>query len=229
MAPRSPRGSLSLHAVLDAALALIDRDGVEGLTIRRLAREVGRPPMSLYTHFGTKRELIDLVFERMIQRLFVAHLRPTWQAEFEAGCRHMRRLLLEHPRWVALLTRVNAPPAGMDAYNRLLGLMRDDGFRPEATMFSFSSIMSYALGFVLVERLMGAEPVSVPHQRLQLVANAVARMPVGSYPRIAAVAPRFERWTFDRVFDLGIRSLIHGIDQAMPRRPNRRRAQRASG
>jgi AcrR family transcriptional regulator len=167
--------------------------------------------MSLYVHFHSKHELLDLVFERLLHRLFTTDHHATWQTEFEGACRHMRRLLLEHPHWVALLTRVKAPPSALGVYERLLGLMRKDGFRPEAAMFAFSTIMSHALGSVLVERLMGGNP-PVPRQRLELVRDLLTTVPRGTYPRIAAAAPKFDRWTFDRVFEIGLHSLVTGLD-----------------
>lgn len=66
MGSRSPRGWLGLHVVLDAALEIIDRVGVDGLSIRGLAQELGRPPMTLYGHFDSKRELLDLAFVRLV-------------------------------------------------------------------------------------------------------------------------------------------------------------------
>jgi AcrR family transcriptional regulator len=203
--------------LLDASLALVDRVGVDHLTVRGLAEELGRPPMTLYFHFDSKRELLDLTFEHLIQRLFVRHRHSTWRAELEAGCRHMRRELLAHPHWVALLTRVTVPPAAVDVYDSLLGLMLRDGFRPEAAMFALSSSLSYALGSVLTERLMSGTP-SVPQQRLRLVRGMLAKMPRGSFPRVERVSPRFERWTFDRLFEVGLHALLDGLDESAPRR-----------
>jgi len=226
MASRPPRGSLGRHVVLDAALALIDRVGLDGLTVRGLAEELGRPPMTLYSHFDSKQALVDLAFEHLVERLFTAHRHSTWQAELETSCRHMRRELLEHPHWVALLTRVRVPASALQVYDHLLGLMLQDGFQAEAAMFALSSILSHALGSVLSERLMGGAP-SVPEQRLKLVRGMLAQMPRGSYPRVAAVSSKFDRWSFDRVFQVGLRSLIAGLEDSVPRR--RHRSPRTSG
>jgi AcrR family transcriptional regulator len=223
---RGPRGSLSRHAVVDAALSLVDRVGVDGLTVRGLARELGRPPMTLYVHFDSKRELLDLSFDRLLERLFTSRRHATtWQAEFEEGCAHMRRVLLKHPHWIALLTRVKVPMSALDFYDRMLGQMSRAGFRPEAAMFAFSAVMSHALGSVLVERLMDGHP-SIPKQRLKLVKGLVADKPRGSYRRIEAVAPKFDRWSFDHVFSLGTHSLIAGLEACAPRRNGSRRDNR---
>ena len=223
MGRRAPRGSLSREAIVDAALAVIDRAGVDNLSVRGVAEELQRPPMSLYTHLDSKQELIDLSFERLVERLFEHHVaRASWQAEVEGCCRHVRRVLLDHPNWIALLTRVRVPVTGLRAYEHLLGLMTSDGFRPHAAMFAFSALMSHAVGSVLVERLMAGHP-SIPEQRMRLVRDVVAGRPKGSYPLIASVASKFDRWTFDRVFDVGLHSLVTGLDET-DRRPALRRA-----
>ncbi|HXX66857.1 MAG TPA: TetR/AcrR family transcriptional regulator C-terminal domain-containing protein [Polyangiaceae bacterium] len=219
---RSPKGSLTRPTVLDAALALIDRVGIDKLTIRGLARDLARPPMTLYVHFGSKRELLDLAYERLLHRLFAGGHHPTWQSQFEATCRQIRRILLEHPHWVALLTRVNVPPSALEVYDRLLALMWKDGFRAEAAMLALSSLISHALGSVLVQRLLGGKP-PIPKRRLELVKEMLAKTPPRTYPRIAAVSPKFEGWSFDGVFELGMRALIAGLDDRAPRRSSQRR------
>jgi AcrR family transcriptional regulator len=222
MASPSSRGSLRRHVVLDGALAVIDRVGLDGLTVRALGRELGVAPMTLYTHFDSKRALLDLAFAHLLHRLFVPQGGTTWQAECEASCRRMRRVLLEHPHWIALLTRVSVPVSALDTYERLLGLMSKDGFRPEAALFAFSSIISHAIGSVLVERMMAGTP-PIPKQRLTIVKGMLANLPRGSYARVAAVAPTFDRWSFEEVFDVGLHSLIAGLDSRAPRRNRHRR------
>jgi AcrR family transcriptional regulator len=184
--------------------------------------------MTLYTHFKTKNELLDLTFERLLHRLAPPRHGSTWQAELEEVCRHMRSVLLEHPHWMALVTRVVAPPSALADYDRLLGLMRKDGFSPRAGMFAFSSAISLALGSVLVQRLMDG-PHPIPLQRLTLIKGMLATMPRRRYPSIAAAAPRFDRWSFSGVFEIALHSLIaglgeHGVRYGDGKRRRRRRA-----
>lgn len=222
MVTRMAPGSLSRPEVLDAALTIVDRVGLDRLTIRSLARHLGRPPMTLYTHFRSKHELLDLVFARLVEQLFSVRGHPTWDVELAEGCRHAHRLLREHPHWIAILTRVTVPLASLEVYNRILGLMLKDGFRPEAAMYAFSCFVSHALGSVLFERMMGG-PLPIPRRRLALVKKVLGTMPPGSYARIASVSPKFESWSFDDLFEVGLRSLVKGLTESAPRRPGYRR------
>jgi AcrR family transcriptional regulator len=207
----APRRRLSRPAVLDAALVTIDRQGLHGLTIRALAVELGVPPMTLYSYFKTKDELLDLTFERLLHRLIPAQRHARWQPEFEAICRHMRRELLDHPHRIALLTRTTVTKSVLHIYDRLLHLMEKDGFQPEAAMFAFSSAMSLVLGSVLMERMMDGGP-SVPVQRLALIRQLVTEAAADHYPHALAASHSFDRWTFDAVFDFELRSLLTGLE-----------------
>ena len=122
------RMHVSKHAVVETALALVDSRGLSALTLRKLAAAVGAPPMSLYAHFASKEQLHDLMFDRLVQRLFPAHGGATWQQEFEAACRHARGLLLAHPHWLPLLTRTALPTSSFGFYDHMLRLMVEDGF-----------------------------------------------------------------------------------------------------
>jgi AcrR family transcriptional regulator len=219
MSSPTSRAPLSKHAVVDAALDLVDRDGVAALSIRRLAAQVRVPPMSLYAHFSGKAQLEDLMFDRLVQRLFAAHDGLdgldglTWQQELEAVSRHARGVLLAHPHWLPILTRAALPTSSLGFYDRLLRLMAHAGLSREAAMHAFSSAASFALGSVLAERMMTPHPgASIPVRRLVLLRDALPAMPAGTHPDIAATVPVFPRWSFDEVFDLGLRSLVAGIE-----------------
>jgi AcrR family transcriptional regulator len=221
------RSPVSKSDVIEAAMTLVDHDGLAVLTIRRLATEVGVPAMSLYSHFGSKEQLHDLMFDCLVQRLFPTHGGRTWQQEFETAGRHARSVLLAHPHWLPLLTRPVVPTSSLGFYDHLLRLMSDDGFPREAAIHAFSSAMSFALGFVLTERMMTpAHGVVVPLRRLMLLKEQIPTFPAGAYPHIAASKSAFDAWGFDRVFDLGLRSLIVGIESSFVHSPTKAKKRR---
>ena len=200
MSDRSRRPAPSEHVVVDAALAFADQRGLAKLTVRRLAAELGAAPMTLYTHFRSKEHLHDLMFDRLVQRLFPRHGAATWQVEFETAARQARATLLAHPHWIPLLTRTAVPASSLGFYDHLLRLMADDGFSPVAAMHALSLAMSFALGLVLTERMMAPEPgVVIPLRRLALVAEALPSLPeaathtspVQAPPLHAGVSTRF--------------------------------------
>src|SRR6476469_2750935 len=107
-------GKITREVVLAAALEIIDRDGAEALSMRRLARALGRDPMILYRHAPNKAALLDGVAETVLAQLTVDPADPDWAAQLRTIARDYRRLALAHPHVVPLLvTRPLATPLAL--------------------------------------------------------------------------------------------------------------------
>src|SRR5687768_1817090 len=94
---------INRSTILLAALDIIDRDGVEGLSMRHLSDEVGRDPTVLYRHVPSKAALLDGVAEIVLGQLRVDTADPDWAGQLRTVAHEFRRLALEHPKTVALL------------------------------------------------------------------------------------------------------------------------------
>src|SRR6185436_6162231 len=103
-------GQVSRSVILRAALRIVDRDGVDGLSMRRLSDEVGRDPTVLYRHIPNKAALLDGVAEIVLEQLHVDTADPDWGAQLRAVAHDFRRLALEHPNMVPLLVTRPRPP-----------------------------------------------------------------------------------------------------------------------
>jgi AcrR family transcriptional regulator len=135
---------------VDAALQVADRVGVDATTIRLVAAAVGVAPMSLYTHFSKKEQLLDLMFQEVTLRLYADAGQPTWQAELTSLCHQIRSVLLEHPRWVPLLHRP-APSTAVPLRERLLPLMASEGISEADALTALASAGFVSIGLTLVE------------------------------------------------------------------------------
>ena len=153
MRQQRPRGTTTRDSVVNAALAVVDEVGFDDLTIRAVATAVNAPPMSLYTHFANKEELLDLMYLEVSHRLYPDSGEATWQAELFALGRHVRKTLLAHPRWTPILSRPapTPPPTRASARERLLSLMVAAGMSPAAALSGMSSAVLGTIGFVLLE------------------------------------------------------------------------------
>jgi AcrR family transcriptional regulator len=150
MRQQRPRGTTTRELVVNAALEVADRVGLDALTIRAVAGEVGAPPMSLYTHFANKEELLDLMYLELSRRLYADSGRDTWQAELSMLARHVRETLLAHPRWAPLLSR-RALPVVVPVRERILRLMVESGMPSQVALSSLSSAVIVTVGLVFVE------------------------------------------------------------------------------
>ena len=91
---RPARTPLTREAIVDAALRVVDREGADGLSMRRVAEELGTGPASLYWHVASKDELINLVVDRVVGEIELPPPDPErWQEQFMEGMRQARRVL----------------------------------------------------------------------------------------------------------------------------------------
>jgi AcrR family transcriptional regulator len=123
---------------------------VEGLTIRAVAAAVDCPPRSLYSHFANKEELLDLMYAEVALRLYADSAHDTWQAALAALCHQIRGVLLDHPRWLPLLSRP-AFAIAVPLRERILELMSTAAFTPEDAVSSVTNAALMALGLTTVE------------------------------------------------------------------------------
>src|SRR5690348_4652862 len=106
-------GPVSRSVILQAALKIIDRDGVDALSMRRLSEEVGRDPTVLYRHVPGKAALLDGVAEIVLSQLQVDTTDHDWVGQLRTVAHEFRRLAVTHPNVVPLLvTRPLATPLG---------------------------------------------------------------------------------------------------------------------
>ena len=124
---------------LEAALALAERDGLESLTMRKIAAAVGVEPMSLYNHVKDKEGILDGLIEVVFARFELPARTGDWLRDVEALARSFRRLALSYPRTAPLvLTRRLAAPARLHAAETALAIFRDAGFSVEETVHAIT-------------------------------------------------------------------------------------------
>jgi AcrR family transcriptional regulator len=222
---RPTRGALSREALAEVVLSMVDRRGLEAVTLRALAAEVGvASPMALSTCFSSKDDLVAALRERVVDRLRTERPGPTaWQALLEATAHGLARAARAHPHWLPLVFQAGAPPPSLLGYaETLIELMREDGFSLADALRAHVAVLSFALGSAWVEQgLSAAAGQAALAKRLSLLQHVVARAPAGRSASLAAVAAQFDRFSFDDTFTLGLQALLVGIEAQ--RRPASRR------
>jgi AcrR family transcriptional regulator len=212
MRKQRPRGSITQQAVVNAALSVADRDGVERLTIRAVSDLVGAPPMSLYSHFANKNELLDLMYAEISRRMYTYEGHATWQAELLALCSRVRSLLVQHPRWVPLLTRP-ASPLALPLRENILKQMVSDGMTATDALMSLSSAVLTTIGLVLVDQAMkkpdGGSTIDERFERLKQWADTPAAQ---SNVETRAALSKHDTFQRDYLFQFFASALIAGFE-----------------
>jgi AcrR family transcriptional regulator len=119
--------TLDRDAVVDAALRVLDADGLDAVTIRRVAQELGTSGTALYTYVRDKEELIDLLLDRVIGEVDTSSIAPDlpWQEQVREFARELRRVLTSHRDIArATLTRIPQGENALTAMNDMLGRLR---------------------------------------------------------------------------------------------------------
>ncbi|WP_165986363.1 TetR/AcrR family transcriptional regulator [Streptomyces sp. YIM 98790] len=152
---QQPRVPLSRERVLRAAVGLADRDGLEAVTMRRLAQELGVEAMSLYHHVANKGAILDGVVEVVLAEISEAAARADapppeqdWQAALRARILAAREVLLRH-RWASRLleSRSSLSPAVIGYFDGVLGILRAGGFSYDLAHHALHALGSRAIGF----------------------------------------------------------------------------------
>ena len=151
----APRIPLSRPRVLRAAVKVADQGGIESLTMRRLAEELGAEAMSLYYHVANKEDVLDGIVDviareinHVVDQIDAPSTGPQWKTAVRRRILSAREVLLRHP-WAPVLfeNRASTSQAIMRYYDGLLGLLRDGGFSYDLAHHALHVLGSRALGF----------------------------------------------------------------------------------
>jgi AcrR family transcriptional regulator len=148
-----PRERLSQERIFRTAVELADRGGLESLSMRKLADELGVGAMSLYYYVPNKNELI----RGMVDVVFTEIELPPTDVDWKTAMRrraHSTRAALNRHRWaVGLMESSEMPgPASIRLHDAVLGCLREAGFPIEMTIQAYSVIDAYMYGFALQEK-----------------------------------------------------------------------------
>jgi TetR/AcrR family transcriptional regulator, tetracycline repressor protein len=205
-----PRRGLTRDEVLGAAVKLVDEEGLESLSMRRLGQALGVEAMSLYNHVKSKEDLLDGVHGAILGGVKPPPRRGPWTARARALAHAVRDALRAHPRALVLFgTRPAVAPTSMALFEEALEVIAGTGLPAGERLQVVQALLSYVVGSTLWHfGSVGAES-SVDY----------AALPADRFPRV----PTLLSWSPDAEFELGLDALLLGIAARARRRTRRRR------
>ena len=212
-------GGVSRAGILACALTIVDRDGVDGLSMRRLSGLVGRDPAVIYRHVPSKSAVLDGIPEIVFGELSVDVTDPDWQTQLRSMARAFRRLALEHPNVVPLIvTRPLATPLGrrpaamLRPLEDVLTLLTSSGFDVVGALHVCRVVFSFLQGHVLTEL---QEAVG----RRDDVAEPP---PLDEFPHVASLAAELDRYDGAAELERGLDLLLAGLTAPLTPNPSER-------
>ncbi|HEY9356565.1 MAG TPA: TetR/AcrR family transcriptional regulator C-terminal domain-containing protein [Arthrobacter sp.] len=219
MASQKPR--LSRELVLSAALELVDDEGLDALTMRRLGQVLERDPMSLYRYAENRAALLDGVSELVLNELAIFPADPDWKAQLRRIAHDLRLLALRHPNVIPLLvTRPLSTPLGMRPLGtvrpleQILALLIDAGFAPTDALHVYRAYYGFLYGHILNEL---QEFIVDPEENEALLRLGLHRLPAKDFPRLRALAPVLADYDGEAELDQGITILLSGLEAHLNR------------
>jgi TetR/AcrR family transcriptional regulator, tetracycline repressor protein len=212
--PDGERARLSKSAVTDRALKLADADGLDALTIRKLALHLGVTPMALYWHFRSKEDLLEGVAERVWSEIDV-HLDPSapWWDQLRGILESLLRVLRAHPSAPQLLLEhEKRSESALQAAETTLGILRGAGFDAEhASEIARSTLWT---GIMLVMSEAGYHPELSDDDRAEWQRRnqvELAMLPAARYPRLIECAAPMAGCDPEIHYRLGVDLFIAGV------------------
>src|SRR6266568_599326 len=211
----APRTPLSRERVLHAAAVFADENGIETLSMRRLAQAVGVEAMSLYNHVANKEDMLDGMIDLVFSEIELPSAEGGWKRAMRQRAISVRTALSRH-RWAIGLmeSRTSPGPATMRHHDAVLGYLREAGFSLELAAHAYSALDSYIYGFALQERGL---PFDTPQETAALAQVMLARFPVDQYPHLAEFT--FEHvmrtgYDFGNEYEFGLDLILDGLEGA---------------
>lgn len=203
---------LSREKIIGHALDLADKEGIEALSMRRLAATLGVTAMSIYNHVSSKDDLLDQMLDRVVGEFDSPQIGGDWAAAMRRRAISAHASLLRHS-WAAhpLLSRISLGPAILYDIDRTVGCLVTAGFSYAQADWARNALDTHIYGYTLQEL---NYPVS-PEQYRNAAQQFLPMIPEEQYPYMHAAAQQIISGAYDGKtrFDFGLDLILEGLQR----------------
>jgi AcrR family transcriptional regulator len=210
------RPSLSLDAIVAAAIAVLDEAGVSGLSMRQVAERLGTGAASLYGYVSGREELLELVFDELVGQVPLPTPDPLrWREQVFDMLRGLRDVLMAH-RDAALagLGRIPTSPKTLAASEVLVATLRLGGITDRVVALGLDQLVLYVTAFAFEDGLLhqtGVDPEEI-QRYFDEVHAFYGALPRAQYPVLASVAEELTSADGNDRFEFGIAAFVAGLE-----------------
>lgn len=221
---------LTRERIVAAAIELIEREGVDAVSMRRIAAELGSGVMSLYNHVPSKDALLDGVAEQVMSGIdFSSEPGASWEDQVRAQARAFRQIARAHPRCtMVVVSRPNASATGLRPIEHALATLRGAGFAGEEAVRIVRAFVAYIVGSLLRE--VGVAPsVAQPQPQPQMQPRPQPvrsrddasgarqhRLDPAEFPQVTNLAAELMHKDHDADFEFGLDLLVRAVADLRP-------------
>lgn len=217
--PAKPqRDPLSRRRIVEAALDIVEHDGLSGLTMRRVSAALDASPMALYNHVDDKAELIDLMVDAIIAEVVDESRHDTgdWVDKMRAVTRRNHRVWGDHPGFAVVYTEgVTIGPNGLANMEHPIEVLRQAGFSDQDAAFGFLMLYHYSISSLLIAPVKALEPTERTTRSDGTLDDQIRRYfgaaESHEIPNVLGVA----RYLVGDSFEWGLEIILAGLQQRL--------------
>ena len=206
------RKPLTKLMILNASLRLADENGLEQLSMRKVAQSLNVEAMSLYNHIANKNDLLDGMLESVVAKFELPSINQNWQNAMRKAAISAHQVLLKHP-WAAhqMISKISVGPARLAWSNATIGCLHEAGFSYEIADHAWNAIDNHIYGFTL-------QAVNAPVDPQQYANAAEEYLPIISedeYPYLNAMASLIAEGKHSGIneFEFGLDLILDGLER----------------
>jgi AcrR family transcriptional regulator len=214
--PAATRPALSQDGIVAAAQRVLDDEGLDAISMRRVAQALGTGVASLYVHVANKEQLLQLLLDRIYGELTVPPADPArWQEQIKDFARDLRGLLLRH-RDIARITFGPMPvgPNFVVVLEGFMAILDAGGVRGPLAGATGDILSLYAQAFALEESASYAATTKPDGKAMQ---DYLGSLPADRFPHVIGIAAMMQDGNADDRFELGLDLLLRGIESSRDR------------
>ncbi|MFB7615191.1 TetR/AcrR family transcriptional regulator C-terminal domain-containing protein [Kitasatospora sp. NPDC056181] len=210
----SRRQPLSRERIVEAALRIVDTEGMDALSMRRVGQELGTGAASLYAHVGNKDELVELVLDLAYSEIALEEPDPAnWEDQLKRLMRRSRDVLLGHRDLAKAAVVANVPvtPHAMDIADTMLGILRAGGLDEQTAAYGVDLLGLYTTATTFEASTRSAHTEADAEAYTGRVREYFGTIPADRYPMITSMAAALTRNVGDERFEFGLDILVAGL------------------
>ncbi|GAA2109588.1 TetR/AcrR family transcriptional regulator [Actinomadura alba] len=220
---RKEQPTLSQGQIVTAAVELLDADGLERLSMRRLGTRLGSGATSLYWHIATKDELLELALDHVMAEVTVPDPAPSdWRVAATGFARELRAMILRHPWTLPLFgSRPMLGPNAARQLDEVLGVFQHAGFTGFELEYAHSAVIDHVIGTATGETSWHRHQPGVGAVDWMASMGPYLERIGGDHPRLAAhvqeIWAQNERDVLEERFTFGLDAVLDGLASRLPR------------
>lgn len=216
MPPAQIRKPVTRERAIRAAVALADAGGIQSLSMRKLAAELGVEAMSLYYHVKSKEDILDGMLDLVHSEFSTPRAGEEWRTAMRARAESTREVLARHPWAISIKARTSPGPATLSHLDSTIGCLIAAGFMMPMVGHALSVLDSYVQGFAQQEAslpLDSSGDISAATEDIIAQQESMA----DSFPHLGEMATSLilqPGYAYANEFEFGLELILDGIDLA---------------